>query len=73
MLISYYLNIAVGIAVYEVMSIFTGNPSAVAFSLATGHPLSRIFVFVMGISGGLVAMRDPESFGEYLFVNYNTE
>lgn len=49
-----------GIAFYQMISSFLGDTS-VAFSLATGHPLSRIFVFIMGICGGLIVLEAPES------------
>ena len=52
MIVCFYLNIAIGYAIFEISKRILSNESQ-AFFFATGHPLSRVTIFFMGICGGL--------------------
>ena len=52
-MICFYLNIGIGIAFFEVSKFILSDESQ-AFFFATGHPLSRVTIFFMGICGALL-------------------
>ena len=59
-IICFYLNIAIGIGFFEASKWILSNDTQ-AFFFATGHPLSRVTIFFMGICGALLSTKKPSS------------
>ena len=59
-IICFYLNIAFGVGFFEASKWILSNDSQ-AFFFATGHPLSRVTIFFMGICGALLSTKKTSS------------
>ena len=59
-IICFYLNIAIGVGFFEASKWILSNDSQ-AFFFATGHPLSRVTIFLMGICGALLSTKKTSS------------